>query len=523
MRLSKLLLLSGALAGLLTLAACADAPCVEAPDAVAEAGATGDTGAVAEHAPDSGDGQAPAGASDAPADDSDTPGGDSDTATGDDGAPLVSRGDLFFGVEEQFNRYYTDPDWRPARTLYVSRTGGGDAASGDRDAPASVEAALDIARPGDQLVFLADAQPYEACYELTEGGTWEAPIALVADREGGAEVTLRCCETGRKSCINLEGADYVAVDGFVLEGGDYGVRAVGLGVTQSRHQRGVAVLRSRGRSQWKDPFFTGQSDWSVFEDNVAHGAREGDGHGIYISNGSDWGIVRHNQMYDNLGSDLQINADPFHGCAALDDEACWGSALDGLGAGVSEFFWVEGNYLHDGAAQGPNFTSVRGSVIHHNVFGPYARHGVSFWQETAIPELGSSHNQITDNLFVGTTAWSHVLQLIEHASHNRVEGNLLLGLSPGDPAGASEEVLLVEQDRTGEGNVFAGNFYVGGATEGPTPEDFSGHRAAQFSEVWFSSPPLSGAGDLSGWTPTDEAPFDAFGGWTPPVIPGEAP
>jgi len=33
-------------------------------------------------------------------------------------------------------------------------------------------------------------------------------------------------------------------------------------------------------------------------------------------------------------------------------------------------------------------------VIRNNIFGFYPRHGVSFWQETDNPKLGSSDNKI---------------------------------------------------------------------------------------------------------------------------------
>ena len=40
------------------------------------------------------------------------------------------------GFPERFNRYYTDPAWKPSRTVYVSPNGSGDGAT--RDTPMSV-------------------------------------------------------------------------------------------------------------------------------------------------------------------------------------------------------------------------------------------------------------------------------------------------------------------------------------------------------------------------------------------------
>ncbi len=220
---------------------------------------------------------------------------------------------------------------------------------------------------------------------------------------------MTCCSSGRQTCFNLEGADYVAVDGFELIGGRYGVRAIGAGYAASEHSRGIAVIDCKGHDQDRDPFFSGQADWAVWERNVAYGAKAGDGHGIYLSNGGDWNIVRYNETYGNVSSDFQINADPDSTCKEVgipfNDPRCDAYAGTGEGGqGASDYFLVDSNYFHHGAAtgSGANFTSVRRSVIRNNIFGFYPRHGVSFWQETDNPKLGSSDNKILHNLFITT-------------------------------------------------------------------------------------------------------------------------
>ena len=62
--------------------------------------------------------------------------------------------------------------------------------------------------------------------------------------------------------------------------------------------------------QGKDGILTGAVDWSVFENNVISGSGEEDGHGIYVSNGSDLNIVRNNDLFENESSTFQINPDP---------------------------------------------------------------------------------------------------------------------------------------------------------------------------------------------------------------------
>ncbi len=165
----------------------------------------------------------------------------------------VTRGADYFDFPEQFNRYYTDCDWQPSSTVYVSPDGTGNGSSAA--SPASVSSALSDAVPGRKIQFLSGS--YDGCFELDSehSGTYDDPIVLAAE----PGVTINCCDSGRRTCFNLEAADYVAIDGFELVGGDYGVRAVGAGYPADEHQRGIAVLNNVGHGQNKDPFFTGQS------------------------------------------------------------------------------------------------------------------------------------------------------------------------------------------------------------------------------------------------------------------------
>ena len=423
------------------------------------------------------------------------------------GSRAITRGADFFGTTERFNRYYTDPSYEPIRRIFVSPDG--DGSGGDSD-PMSVNTAFSQISAGTEIRFLQGE--YNGCFgvDSDSSGTYDNPVILKAE-EG---VTVNCCNTGRRSCFNLESADHVAIDGFHLDGGDYGVRSVG-GYATSEHQTGVAILNSHGENQNRDPFFTGGSDWAVVDNNVANNAGSGDGHGIYLSNGGDWMIVRNNELYDNESSDLQINADPISTCEeegiAYTDPRCDGSAIDGLGQGVSEFILVENNYLHDSEV-GPNFTSVRNSVIRNNIFGFYSNHNTSFWQETDNPNLGSSNNTIEHNLFIGENS-RHALQLINNSSNNTIRNNLLLGVTRnGSSVTANSNTVLIEQDDSTENtNIFAGNYLVGGRTESFTPSA-SDELNNSFNVNWFASFPIGRTVDVSEFKPTANAPFIGHSG-----------
>jgi hypothetical protein len=425
-------------------------------------------------------------------------------------APVVKRGAQFRGFAERFNRYYTDPAWQPTKTIYVSPTGTGNGTT--PSTPTSVARAFSAAQPGTLIHFLRGT--YQGCFELPAGrsGTYNLPIVLYGARNANQSlgVKINCCNTGRRTCFNFEAANYVAVDGFELIGGGYGVRAVGAGYAASQHQRGIAVLNCNGHGQARDPFFSGQSDWAVWEGNTARGAGTEDGHGIYLSNGGDWNIVRLNKTYDNPSSDFQINADPFSTCAddgiPFDDARCDAYAGTGEGGrGASDYFLVEANYFHHGDGPGANFTSVRRSIIRNNIFGLNARHNVSFWQETDNPKLGSRENRILHNLFITTGA--HGVQFINNSNANVFTNNVLLGVRiSGTSVTANPSALLMEVDGTVASNVYSKNLYVSGRLEGRSPNSQEFVRAG-FSTAWFRKFPTVLNQDPNDFTPTTTAPF----------------
>ena len=425
--------------------------------------------------------------------------------------PAVARGAEYMGFPEKFNRYYTDPAWKPLNIIYVSPDGSGDGAT--RETPMAVKTAVRAAKPGTEIYFLRGK--YQGCFEFTKenSGTYDEPIVLYGERNADKSigVSMTCCTSGRQTCFNMEAADYVAVEGFELVGGKYGVRAVGAGYPASQHSSGIAMLHCNGHDQSRDPFFTGQSDWAVFERNVASGAKKEDGHGIYLSNGGDWNIVRFNQTFGNASSDFQINADPASTCAEAGipfaDPRCDAYAGEGDGGqGASDYFLLDGNYFHSSDV-GPNFTSVRRSVVRNNIFGPQVRHNASFWQETDNPKLGTSGNKILNNLFI-TANNRQAVQFKTNSTGNEFANNVILGIKiEGGTVTANTDALLMEVDETVAENVYRDNLYISGKMEGREPAD-NEIASEDFSPSWFRKFPTGAArNDPNGFTPTAEAPF----------------
>jgi hypothetical protein len=428
----------------------------------------------------------------------------------------VAHGGNYFGVTEQFNRYYTDPTWTPLRKVYVSATGNGNGQS--LTTPSSVEDALSAARPGDLIKFAAGE--YNGCFGVddTHSGTYDQPIALVGERDGqgNPSTKINCCNTGRRACVNIEFANYIAIDSFEFMGGKYGVRIVG-GYDTPSHVKGNAILNSYAHDAAGDPFFTGGNDWFAIENNRAERGGAEDGHGIYLSNGSDFNIVRYNETNDNKSSDFQINADPISTCEdegiAYDDVRCDGDAKQAKGDGVSEYMLVDGNYFHNGRAQGANFTSVRNSVVRNNIFAFYVRHGVSFWQETSNPKLGSSNNIVHHNLFVGTNDKA-LLQFYANSNHNDVRNNVLMGVSL--PSSVNASTILLAASDTTLNNVYGGNMYVGGKLVRMNDDtDVTGnllpgtdeHVRSDFSSAWSLNFPDNRLGSAESFRPSSTAPW----------------
>jgi len=450
--------------------------------------------------------------------------------TGTTCSPAVVRGGQYFTFAEKFNRYYTDCAWQPSSTVYVSANGTGNGAS--RTTPMSVASALAAAAPGRKILFVAGT--YSGCFELgsDQSGTYDNPIVLAGERksDGSPGVTINCCATGRKTCINLEAADYVAVDGFEFVGGDYGVRSVGAGYPANEHQKGVAVLNNVGHGQNKDPFFTGQSDWFVIERCTGYDPGSGDGHGIYLSNGSDWNIARFNETYNTVSSDFQINADPISTCSddgvAYTDPECDGVAGSSAtaGRGASDFMLIDSNFFHHSQAQGPNFTSVRNSTIKNNIFALPARHGASFWQETDNPKLGASNNFVAHNLFVVQANDRQAIGVTNSSTGNQFKNNVIVAVSiSGTTVSANTSGQLLATDTTTvQSNTFEHNAWISGyfgsndTAPAYTPNSTELRQTA-FQASWFAALPTTLGHDPAAFAPTATAPWLNQGNLLPEV------
>ncbi len=259
-----------------------------------------------------------------------------------------------------------------AADYYVSTTGS-DSASGSSSAPwRTLQRAADAVRAGD-VVHVA-AGSYTGFY-LATSGTAASPITF---RAAGPNVILNQPNNRTPDCVNLEGASYVTVEGFIVEDSPrVGLRAV--------LATGVVFRNNTIRRSGLTGILTGYTPRILIENNVVSGSM-GE-HGIYVSNSdvpNDDPIIRGNECFGNYKNGIQLNGD-----------------CDAAGDGIIQGALVENNIVHDNNWKGFSIISTQGSIFQNNLMydnGITAgAGGIHFADE---PGCGRPSNQ---NLLVNNT------------------------------------------------------------------------------------------------------------------------
>src|SRR5262245_15704250 len=187
----------------------------------------------------------------------------------------------------------------PARVRaadYWVKNGGSDGQDGLSTATAwaTLGHAADQVGPGDTVHVLDGS--YQGFYLTTSG----APGSPITFRAQGSAAQITADNPITPDGINLEGASYVVIDGFVVNDRTRtGVRAVTASFVTVRNCK----LGHNGR--WG--ILTGFVDDFVAEHNEAHDSVAE--HGIYVSNSCSRPIVRGNVVHDNHANGLHFNGD----------------------------------------------------------------------------------------------------------------------------------------------------------------------------------------------------------------------
>ncbi|HEX5104240.1 MAG TPA: right-handed parallel beta-helix repeat-containing protein, partial [Pirellulaceae bacterium] len=273
-------------------------------------------------------------------------------------------------------------------TFYVSNLGA-DTGSGSQAAPwATLQKAANTVQAGDTVIVRSGNY---VGFHMTRDGTATARITFQA--EPGAAVTQRNATT--PDGINLEGADYVTIDGFAVNGMPRaGIRSV------TNHD--VIIRNNHLDQNYKWGILTGFSDDLLIENNVA--SRSQVEHGIYVSNSGDRPVIRGNTIWGNNANGIHMNGDASLG-----------------GDGIITGALVENNVIYDnglGGGSGINGDGVQDSVFRNNLLYDNHASGISLYQIDGGG--GSTGNVIVNNTVIQASNGRWALNIQSGSTGNTV-------------------------------------------------------------------------------------------------------
>jgi hypothetical protein len=240
---------------------------------------------------------------------------------------------------------------------------------------------------------------YQGFY-LTTSGTSGAPIVFHAE---GANVRITADNPTTSDGINLEGASWVVIDGFVVnDRSRAGVRTVTAShVTIRNCHLGNNVV-------WG--ILTGFVDDLLIENNEAHHSQQQ--HGIYVGNSCDRPVVRGNVVHDNAGAGLHFNGD-IHTPGGDND-------------GLIEDALVEDNVIYGNGVAGGSAINMDGSVngvIRNNLLYDNHASGISLYDiDASAPSTG---NLVINNTIVNASDGRWCVNIQDGSTGNTVRNNIL--------------------------------------------------------------------------------------------------
>lgn len=217
----------------------------------------------------------------------------------------------------------------------------------------------DIVAPGDRV--LVEDGMYTG-FALWSGGTALEPIIFKAL---GSNALINAPGPTTDG-INVENADYITIDGFVVNDQPRN----GIRLALANH---CTVRNCRCDNNFERGIFTAFTDDILIEYNVCSNSI--DEHGIYVSNSSDRPIVRYNECYGNNNIGIHMNGD-----------------LSAGGDGIISDAQVYANYIHDNnLAAGINMDGVENPIIYNNlIVNNHIGQGIAlFQQDGAIVTSGA--------------------------------------------------------------------------------------------------------------------------------------
>ena len=279
-------------------------------------------------------------------------------------------------------------------TLYVAPDGS-NSNSGSADAPwQTLQKAANSVDPGDTVIV----RPGEyAGFDLRRDGTAAGRITFSAQ----PGVLINAPNSRTPDGINLEGADYVTIDGFTV----VGMPRTGIRIVTND---GVILRNNRCDQNGRWGILTGFSENILIEHNEC--SRSADEHGIYVSNSADNPIVRGNVLWGNRANGLHMNGD----------------IEVGDGDGIISGALVENNIVYDngrGGGSGINCDGVQSSRIQNNLLYNNHASGISLYRIDGGG--GSTGNVVVNNTIIQAADARWAINITDGSTGNTLLNNIL--------------------------------------------------------------------------------------------------
>lgn len=282
-------------------------------------------------------------------------------------------------------------------TYYVATSGLDNPSGGSSVAPwATLQFAANRVTAGDTVIV----KPGDYVgFHLTTDGTASQRITFRG--EPGARVTTRNATT--PDGINLEGADYITVEGFtVINQPRTGIRSV--------NNQFVTIRNNVADANTMWGILTGFSQDLLIEGNrTSNSAVE---HGIYVSNSCDRPTIRGNTIYGNNGNGIHLNGDA--------------SLPGGTNTGLIRFATIENNVIYNNGTAGGsgiNGDGLQSSTIRNNLIYGAKAGGISLYRIDAAD--GAKNNVIVNNTVITTASTGRwALNITNASTGNTVRNNI---------------------------------------------------------------------------------------------------